>query len=244
MATSGWRSWSSGRAGLLLVVTLGTAASLFLRETAEIGELLPFSEAVELAQLADGSPRLMGRPSTVTAVLFTDYRCPACRQSDRAIMQTVREDGHVNLIVRPLILFGEESERGARAALAADRQGRFLAMHRALMSAPKIDDDGVTNASRRAGVDLKRLQIDLVQERATIDRAIARNRVAAFGLGISGTPSYLIGRYRVEGALSPREFRRLLRQARARELHRLRVARGDTLQSYGGGMTSRRRGRD
>lgn len=215
-----WRrshGWVSGRAGLALVILAGAAASVLLNQTADIGQLVPHSDAFERSLARDGSPRISARSSTVTAVLFTDYRCPACRQSDGAIMQAIMADGHVDLIVRPLIFFGDESELGARAALAADNQGRFLAMHRALMSAPKIDDDGLADAAQRAGVDMKQLRIDLLREKATIDSVIARNRVAAFGLGISGTPSYLIGRYRVAGAISAPELRRLLRQARARD---------------------------
>ncbi len=131
-------------------------------------------------------------------------------------MQPVREDGHVDLIVRPLTLFGKESERGARVALAADKQGRFLAMHRALMSAAKIDDPGNDASARRAGVNLAQLKADLVRDKTSIESTLDRNRAAAFGLGIAGTPSYLIGCYRVVGALTLSELRRVLSQARAR----------------------------
>ena len=159
----------------------------------------------------------MSRASTITAVLFTDYRCPACRGSDEALMRAVNEDGHVDLIVRPLTLFGEESDRAARVALAADKQGRFLAMHRALMAASQIDADGIVLAARHAGVNLEQLKADLVRDGPSIAKALGRNRLAAFGLGFAGTPSYLIGRYRVMGALSARQLRRLLRQARAHD---------------------------
>ena len=98
--------------------------------------------------------------------------------------------------------------------IAADKQGRFLAMHRALMSAAQIDFDGVVLAALDADVNLKRLKADMAQNSVSIDSTIARNRLAAFGLGLNGTPSYLIGRYRVMGALSQRQIRRLLRQAR------------------------------
>ena len=211
------RSWLGGRSGLLLAVLIGAAASLFLSQTADIGELISDSEALERAQASDGSPRLTGRSSTVTAVLFTDYRCPACRSSDKALIQAVMEDGHVDLIVRPLTIFGPESERAARVGLAADRQGRFLAMHRELMSAAKINDAGIARAAQRADVNLVQLRAKLIRNRTSINEAIARNRVAAFGLGISGTPTYLIGRYRIIGALSSSQLHQLFRQARADE---------------------------
>lgn len=210
----------------MLSILLGAAISFVLSETADIGELVPQSETFELARAPDGSPHIAGRPGTVTVVLFTDYRCPACRSSDDALIKAVKEDGRVDLIVRPLTVFGEESERAARVALAADKQGRFLAMHRALMSAAKIDDNGVVQAARRAGVDIKQLRADLVRNRASIDAAINHNRLAAFGLGLAGTPSYLIGRYRVMGALSARQLRRVFRQARAHDAA-LRAPRAD-----------------
>ena len=215
MESVGKRMPTRGSAGLLLAILLGTAFSFALRETADIGQLVLQPEPVERARARDGSPRLVGRSSTVTVVLFTDYRCPACRSSDKEIVDAVIEDGHVDLVVRPLTLFGHESQRAARVALAADKQGRFLAMHRTLMSASQIDDAGVVLAALEAGVNFERLKADLAQNSVSIDSTIARNRLAAFGLGLNGTPSYLIGRYRVMGALSQRQIRRLLRQARA-----------------------------
>lgn len=211
------RSWKSGGVGLMFAVLFGVAISFMLRGTAGIGELVPQSETFERARAPDGSPSMSGRSSNLTVVLFTDYRCPACRGSDEAVIKAVQEDGRVDLIVRPVTLFGEESERAARVALAADKQGRFLAMHRALMSAAKIDDAGVAQAARRAGVNLAQLKADLVHHRHIIDGIINRNRWAAFGLGLAGTPSYLIGRYRVMGALSGDQLERVFRQARAHD---------------------------
>ena len=210
-------SWKSGGVGLMLAVLFGLAISFMLKATAVIGELTPESETFERARAPDGSPSMSGRSSNLTVVLFTDYRCPACRSSDEAVIKAVQEDGRVDLIVRPLTLFGEESERAARVALVADKQGRFLAMHRALMSAAKIDDAGVIQAARRAGANLAQLNADLAGDKHIIDRTINRNRLAAFGLGLAGTPSYLIGRYRVMGALSGDQLERVFRQARAHD---------------------------
>lgn len=208
------RSWMGGRTGLALALIVGASISLLLGHESGVGELTPPSETIDKARAADGSPRILVRSSTVTVVLFTDYRCPACRGSDEALLQAITEDGHADLVIRPLTLFGEESARAARAALAADRQGRFLPMHRALMAVRRIDDEGLTQAARRAGIDPSRLQTEMASHAKVSEQIINRNRLAAFGLGFQGTPSYLIGRYRVTGALSARKIRRLLKEAR------------------------------
>ena len=98
------RSWKSGGVGLLLAVLFGLAISFMLKATAVIGELTPESETFERARAPDGSPSMSGRSSNLTVVLFTDYRCPACRSSDEALIKAVQEDGRVDLIVRPLTL--------------------------------------------------------------------------------------------------------------------------------------------
>lgn len=208
------KSWIGGPAGLALAIIVGAFVSFLLNQGSGVGQLAPPSETLDKARAADGSPRILVRSSTVTVVLFTDYRCPACRGSDEALLQAVEEDGHTDLVVRPLTLFGEESARAARAAIAADRQGRFLQMHRALMGAPRIDDEGLAHAARRAGIAPSRLETEMTSSADNIDQIIKRNRLAAFSLGFQGTPSYLIGRYRVTGALSARQIRRLLERAR------------------------------
>ena len=101
------KSWIGGPAGLAFAIVVGASVSFLLKEGSGVGELAPPSETIDKARAADGSPRILARSSTVTVVLFTDYRCPACRGSDEALLQTIDEDGHADLVVRPLTLFGE-----------------------------------------------------------------------------------------------------------------------------------------
>lgn len=204
-----------GPAGLALAIAAAMLVSVALRWAAPVGELLPASQAIERAVAADGAPRLNNRDADVTVVLFTDYRCPACRRTDASILDEIDRDGRVELIVRPLTIFGEQSERAARAALAASLQGRFLAMHRTLMtSSAVLGPSTLDQLAQTAEVDGARLGSDLILRRAWITAVLNRNRLAAFTLGFRGTPSYLVGRYRVEGAITRRQFRKLVAQAR------------------------------
>lgn len=205
----------TGPAGLVLAIAAGTLVSFTLRWSAPVGELLPPSSAIERAQAADGAPRLVGRSADITVVLFTDYRCPACRRSDESILDEIAKDGRVELVVRPLTIFGEQSELAARAALAASLQGRFAAMYRMLMrSSVVLGPTAVEQLARRSGVDGARFRTDLKFQNAWITAVLNRNRMAAFTLGFKGTPSYLVGRYRVEGAITRWQFRRLVAKAR------------------------------
>lgn len=198
-----------------MALAIGMLVSVAVRWSAPVGELVASSQAIERAVAADGAPRLNNRDADVTVVLFTDYRCPACRRTGASILDEIDRDGTVELIVRPLTIFGEQSERAARGALAASLQGRFLAMHRTLMtSSVVLGPSTLAQLAQTADVDGARLGSDLHLRRAGITAVLDRNRLAAFTLGFRGTPSYLVGRYRVEGAITRRQFRKLLAQAR------------------------------
>jgi hypothetical protein len=72
-------------------------------------------------------------------------------------------------------------------------------------------------AVEHSGGDWRRLQEDLAENRAQIFGELERIRTQAFGLGLGGTPGYLIGPILAEGALDEREFTRAFREARRRD---------------------------
>lgn len=151
----------------------------------------------------------------LTVVVFTDYRCPACRAAEPALSRAITHDGDVRVIYRDWPIFGERSERAARIALAADRQDIYLPVHRALMRSRAFDDGALRKIVEEAGGSWWQVQSDLARHGSAIAAQLARNSQDAFGLGLRGTPGYLIGPLLVEGALTESEFLRAFDEARA-----------------------------
>lgn len=146
-----------------------------------------------------------------TLVIFTDYRCPVCRASNDPIQRVLAADTGVKVLYKDWPILGARSVAAAKAALAADRQGRYAAMHDALMRAPaSLDDDTIETAAGRAGVDLAQLRRDLVNHADAIEQRLGRNSFQAWSIGLRGTPAFLVGTYLVTGAIDARRLARLL----------------------------------
>lgn len=162
-----------------------------------------------------GSPVLGNPEGDVLIVEFFDYRCPYCRTVAPSLMQAVREDGAVRLVMMEFPILGPDSVYAARAALAAEKQGRYEAFHVALMEVDgKLTEKAVLTVARDLGLDVGRLQEDLVSPE--VDAALQRNAELARALGIGGTPAFVIGDQLVPGAIELDDLRDLVAQARAK----------------------------
>lgn len=152
--------------------------------------------------------------AAVTLVVFTDYQCPACRAAHPAMMRATQAAGDVRILFRDVPVFGPKSVQAARLALAMQAQGRYLAMHDALMRERRPLDEAVL----RDLVTSTGGNWNLARQAATGDPRVtaqlSRNAADALQLGVTGTPTYLIGPYRIVGALSEREFTKAFAQAR------------------------------
>jgi|CXWL01.1.fsa_nt_gi protein-disulfide isomerase len=200
---------------LLLVILAGTVFSFGLRHFGSIGTRLERSSVVEAVLRDPEAPRINPAQADVTMVVFTDYQCPICRVSNRAMQKVLAEDRRVRVIFKDWPVFGKASQEAARVAIASDKQGIYAAVHDRLMqrSGP-LDQAAMRSAVEAAGGNWPRLVDDLEQNGAQIDSLIARNATQAFSLGLGGTPGYLIGPFLVRGGLNESQFRKALTQAR------------------------------
>jgi protein-disulfide isomerase len=130
------------------------------------------------------------------------------------MQRAVAADGKIRIVYKDWPIFGARSERAAFVAIASDLQRIYPAVHDRLMRGPVDNEDDFRRAVELAGGDWGRLKRDLASNRDQIFAQLERNRIQAFGLGLGGTPGYLIGSILVRGALKEREFTRVFRQAR------------------------------
>jgi hypothetical protein len=79
-----------------------------------------------------------------------------------------------------------------------------------------VNRDDIRRAIIAVGGDWDRLERDRQLRSTAIAARLARVANEAFGLGIAGTPGYLIGMMLVNGGLDAGEFRRVFRAARKR----------------------------
>jgi protein-disulfide isomerase len=167
------------------------------------------------AARAEPGPEAGNPTGDLLFLVFTDYNCGACRTAHPDMMAAVEADGGVKLRFLDWPIFGEDSRGAARVAIAADAQGRYLAVHQALMTGGRADAAAAEAALAAAGGDVDRARAMLAANGGAIDRQLDRHRLHAFALGLGGTPGHLVGTVVVRGAVSRRDFGRAIRQARA-----------------------------
>ena len=185
------------------VVLLLLAQPFFLGFPAIVSAQSPPAISYEMLKriLAEpGAPVLGAVAADVTVVEYFDYNCPFCKALAPAFRPFTEKDKAAAVLYKEWPVFGGVSVYAAQSALAANYQGKYLQAHDALMSSPRLaENEQVEAALRNAGIDMARLQKDLLAHRAAIDSLLMRNDTEARGLGLRGTPGILVGRQIASG---------------------------------------------
>lgn len=151
----------------------------------------------------------------VTVVEFFDYRCPYCRTVAPTLATVAGEDPKLRVVYKEFPILGPPSVLAARAALASREQGKYLALHRALMAAEgDFTEARLLEIAASVGLDTARLRKDM--EDPKIIATIQRNYALARSLGINGTPSFVVGDELVVGELNAAALKLKIARARSR----------------------------
>jgi len=167
-----------------------------IEEAAERLRIAPYRTAIEtpFTGAEAGNPK-----GDVTLVAFTDYNCPYCRASSPEIDRLIANDPRLRVVWREMPVLGPGSDAAAAAALAAARQGRYYAFHRALFAGGHPDTDGIAAAAKTAGL----IPASLVAgaKAPEVQAEIRTNMELARAMQITATPFFVIGNRTFEGAI-------------------------------------------
>ena len=144
-----------------------------------------------------GNPR-----GDVTVVEYLDYNCGYCRASLPIVDQLIAADPKVKVIYRELPVLSPESETAARYAIVAGRMGKYRALHAALYAGGPLSETSMDAALAQAGLDP--VQVKAAAKGDDVTRAIKLNLAVGRTLGMTGTPSWVIGD-RVVSSMMPIE---------------------------------------
>src|SRR5450631_3549376 len=187
-----------GAGALMLGVMPGSALGQGNEETILTEALVLRDPDIPAAGNADGD---------ITIVEYFDYQCPYCRKLEPELRQVVQDDGKVRLVLKDWPILGPVSVVAARMALASKYQDKFLKAHEALISVnSKLTEPRIRELLAGAGIDVDRLDRDLAGNAKAIDAILARNNDQATAFGFRGTPSFIIGKFRVPGVLTMAQF--------------------------------------
>jgi protein-disulfide isomerase len=136
-------------------------------------------------------PTIGAKKGDVTIVEFMDYNCGWCKKSVKEVQALVGSDKNVKIIFKDFPIFGENSEYAAKAALAAEKQGKYWELHQAMYGHEgEVTTDVVNQLAEAQGLDMKKLQNDIASKE--VGERIAANMQLAKNLTINGTPAFVI----------------------------------------------------
>jgi protein-disulfide isomerase len=151
----------------------------------------------------------------ITIVEYFDYQCPYCRKVEPELQQVVHDDGKVRLVLKDWPVLGPVSVVASRMALASKYQDKYLEAHAALIGVnSKLTEPRIRELLAGAGIDVDRLDRDLAANAKAIDAILARNNDQATAFGFNGTPSFIVGKFRVPGVLTMAQFDQAIADAR------------------------------
>ena len=163
-----------------------------------------------------GSPEAGNPRGDIAVVVFFDYNCGYCKSTLPQLQAFSTNDANVRVIFKEFPVLGPHSWLAAKAALAADRQGKYVEFHNALMTAETTDEDSIKNISKIIGIDHSKLQKDMADPQ--IDEQINRNHRLASSLEINGTPAYIIGDQIIPGAIDADSLTRIVTSIRKQSM--------------------------
>jgi len=160
------------------------------------------------------TPVVGNRKGDITIVEFFDYRCGYCKTTLAVLRQLLAEDSGVRLVLKELPILSTESVIAARAALSADKQGKYFSFHSALMGARgSLDEEQVMDIAAESGLDVTKLAMDM--ETPEVQAQVDANRELAANLNIRGTPTFVIGDQILPGAIDIEALRQIIEMMRA-----------------------------
>jgi len=175
----------------------------------------------EALVLRDPDVPVTGNPQgDITIVEWFDYQCPYCRKLEPELRQVVQDDGKVRLVLKDWPILGPVSVVAARMALACKFQDKYSQAHDALIGVnSKLTEPRINELLAGAGIDLDRAKRDLASNAKAIDAILARNNDQATAFGFRGTPSFIVGKFRVPGVLTIAEFEQVIADARKAKMN-------------------------
>lgn len=153
----------------------------------------------------------------VTVIEFFDFRCPGCKATAPEVLRMMQAHPDVRFVFKDWpILDGPTngvSHYAARAAQAAHRQGKYLAVFRDLMAQPSLSEDTVDAILEANGVSMTEAEATMAGP--DIARHLADIQTSAAAMGLIGTPTFFVNGKPSE-SIQPADLDRQIRDAKAR----------------------------
>jgi protein-disulfide isomerase len=153
---------------------------------------------------------VLGNPQgKIEMVEFFDYNCGFCKHALPDMVKLLDTNHDIKFVLKEFPVLGEGSVEAARVAVAARMQdpSKYMQFHLKLLGGRGVADKARALAvAKEVGLDMNRIQRDMASEE--VNTTIAEDMKLADALGVSGTPSYVVGNELVVGAVGFDELKK------------------------------------
>lgn len=141
----------------------------------------------------NGDPVAGNPQGDVTMVEFFDYQCPHCVDMAPIVGEIIKANPNVRVVFKEFPIRGPMSETAARAALAANMQGKYYDfMHAVLTNQGDLNQDAIMKIAKNVGLNIDQLKKDMNSD--TVKKQLQANMKLGQDLKLFGTPALFIGK--------------------------------------------------
>lgn len=152
----------------------------------------------------------------VVMVEFIDYRCGYCRKAWSETEELVRADGNIRRIIKEFPILGPGSELSSRFAISVlQLKGpeAYKQAHDALISLrAEATEESLGRLAGELGLDAAEIMARMQAPEVTA--VLQENHALANRLGISGTPTFVVGDRLVRGYVPLEGMKGIVAEAR------------------------------
>jgi protein-disulfide isomerase len=156
------------------------------------------------------SPAKGPKNAPLTVVVFSDFQCPFCKRVEPSLSQLEKAyEGKVRFVWKNYPLpFHQNAMPAAEAAMAADAQGKFWAMHDKLFeNNTALERPNLDKYAQELGLDVSKFKADL--DSGKYKGVIEAETKEGSTLGVNGTPAVFINGRKISGAYPFETFKKI-----------------------------------
>lgn len=162
-----------------------------MREQALAGAQKLIDANIEDVNNDANTPFVGAADAEKVVVEFYDYSCGYCHRLFPELKAVMANNGDVKFAFKPLTFVSPISEYAARAALAANKQGKFIEMHNAMFEfGGQLTEAAIDEIAGKQGLDMEKYKADL-NSQAVSDELAAVSELAN-KIQINGVPALVV----------------------------------------------------
>lgn len=129
----------------------------------------------------------------VTLVEFSDYQCSHCIETSPIVVSLMKANPNLLVVVKEFPIRGPVSDTAARAALAANKQGKYWPFREALFkNGAALTENKIYEIATSVGLNVEQLKKDMADP--AIRKTVESTQNLAKNLKLVGTPAFFVAK--------------------------------------------------